>query len=159
MHVIKQVLKKHQMRQSQNKQSRFVSENDRRVIRWVLNYDDQFHHQEEEEINEVEGKCAWLRKVINDCKAESDDEYDITNVNLNLYFEQLGANLDGKLEKERKALRNWQMINLRLALYRSLRKNVKDQQFKCVCFEKRKTMTKTDPHDSKKNSKKWLNWS
>ena len=50
MQVVHNVLKAHKQRVHQSKQSRFVSEHDQRVIRWVLNYDDsKLDVQEEEE--------------------------------------------------------------------------------------------------------------
>ena len=107
----------------------------------MLNYEDSTQLQDEDELNrifdeKIRGRCSFLKRCIYDCKREDEKDYDITNVNLGLYFENLSSTLEVKMERDRRALRNWQKINMRLALFRNLRKKVKDKQDKCTCFER-----------------------
>ena len=63
---------------------------------------------------------------MQNCCKRTENEFDINNVNLNQYFDDLESVMDMKIDTEKKAIKNWHTLHLRLTLFRNLRKQVKD---------------------------------
>ena len=104
------------------------------------------------------GRCSWLKRCLYDCKKEKEVEHDITNINLGHYFDKMSSTLDTKIENDRKAIKNWQKVNLRLALFRNLSSKVKETANTCNCFERRFLRTETDTTAKIKAKKEMMNW-
>ena len=76
----------------QNKKTRYVSNNDKRIRRWMLQVNENQIFEDDEEIarkieNDSQGKCGWIKRCFYDCKRDTVEDYDITNVNLGVYFD------------------------------------------------------------------------
>ena len=142
MEVVKSIVLKQRQREYLQKKRTTLHADDHRPIRWVLKFEDEPAVEKTDLLDEttVKACCENIRQSCYDCwnKSRNDDETDYRIINERSYFEQTKSNLDQKIEKDKRAVRNWKTINLRLALYRTFKRKVSRSSKACQCFSAKK---------------------